>query len=148
MKKQICTKIKDEMRLPVSLGCFCRTRFRHAGLHLYKKRNGPRYIAILCPIKRKIRKEDNNELSEEWNRIMDYVEQHPMINKNTCVADFCAAESSPETSVNLRSKENQFRQALIELIKMGYIMQFEDGSLYASPKQTVSISNKLNAATA
>lgn len=93
-------------------------------------------MALLCPIKRKIRDENNCELSEEWNRIVDYIEQHPMINIKACVADFCANAPHAEDATASKLRENLFKKDLLTLIKAGYIMQFEDGSLYVPPKQT------------
>ncbi|MGX8716609.1 MAG: hypothetical protein ACSW8C_01310 [bacterium] len=130
LREQIYQKIKDELRLPISLGCFCRTRFRHAGFHLYKKRNGFAHTSLLCAIKRKVRSGNVDELSDELARIADYIEKHPMVNLNACMSAFGLISTQPENSSVLK-----FRNDVITLIKSGYITQFENGDLYVSPKQ-------------
>lgn len=130
LKEQIYQKIKDELHSPISLGCFCRTRFRHAGLHLYKKRKGSSYTSFLCSVKRKIRSENDRDLSNELARIADYIEKHPMIDLQTCMDIFCVNPKHPEDPRNLKTKKD-----IIMLIKMGYVTQFENGELYVSPKQ-------------
>ena len=134
LKEQIYQKIKDELRLPISLGCFCRTRFRHAGFHLYKKRNGLTHTSLLCSIKRKVRNENVDELSEELSRIADYIEKHPMTDLRMCMSAFGLVSTQPENSSVLK-----FKNDLITLIKSGYVTQFENGELYVSPKQNVPI---------
>ena len=130
LKGQIYQKIRDELRSPISLGCFCRTRFRHAGFHLYKKRKGPAYTSFLCAIKRKVRTEDNCELSSDLTRIVDYIERHPMLDMQTYLTALQPNTISPEDPQILKLKNN-----LIMLIKTGYVTQFENGTLYVSPKQ-------------
>ena len=142
LKKQIYQKIKDETRLPISLGGFCRTRFRHAGLHLYKKRKGASYTSFLCSIKRKVLNENDNGLSTKLAHIVDYVEQHSMINIKTCIDNFCSAKTPSESHNPSSFKENLFKKELIGLIKTGYITQFEDGSLYVPQKQMVLAKKK------
>lgn len=144
LKKQIYQKIKDETRSPISLGCFCRMRFRHAGLHLYRKKRGNVHVAFLSPIKRKVRTENDNSLSPELARIVDFIEQNPMINIATCVANFCSALLPPESPKSSITQENIFKGNLIRLIKTGYVVQFEDGSLYVSPKHIVSVKKVVN----
>ncbi len=142
LKKQVYQKIEDENRSPISLGCFCRTRFRHAGLHLYKKRKGPSHTSFLCAIKRKVRTEEDFKLSAALTRIIDYIEQHPMINIAACVADLCSSKDQQAPTKASIYKENLLKKDLIKLIKAGYVVQFEDGSLYVTPKQTVSHKEK------
>ena len=132
LKKQIYQKIKDEFRSPISLGCFCRTRFRHAGFHLYRKRKGSSHVTLLCAIKRRVRNENDDCLSAELTHLVDYIEQHPMIDMRTCITDYCSDASHSVPCKPLNVKEN-----LIVLIKAGYVTQFEDGKLYVSPKQSI-----------
>lgn len=131
LKQQIYQKINDEFRSPISLGCFCRTRFRNAGLHIYKKRKGSSCISLLCSIKRKIRNENDRELSDELTRILDYIEIHPMIDLQACIDNFCSDLMQTEGRLKIN-------KAIILLIKAGYITQFENGKLYVSPKQKCS----------
>ena len=138
LREQIYQKIKDENRSPISLGCFCRTRFRHAGLHLYKKRKGSSHTSFLCSVKRKVRTGEDCKLSAALARIVDYIEQHPMINIATCIADICSSSAQQGFIDASIFKENLLKKDLVRLIKAGYVIQFEDGSLYVTPKQTVS----------
>ncbi len=131
LKQQIHQKINDEFRSPISLGCFCRARFRNAGLHIYKKRKGSSSMSLLCSIKRKIRNENDRELSDELTRILDYIEIHPMIDLQACIDNFCSDLMQTEGRLKIN-------KAIVLLIKAGYITQFENGKLYVSPKQKCS----------
>ena len=134
LRAQIEQKIKNERHLPISLGCFCRLRFRQAGLHLYKKRNGQLYTSLVCSVKRKM-VENNPNPSRKFIAILKHVESHPLETLSAFAENFLKEYPEFGNWEDSRSILVLKRDAA-NLVTRGYITQFEDGTLYLPLRPT------------
>ena len=96
----------------------------------------------MCSIKRNVR-DESTCFSPELLSIINCIEAHPCDSlENILRVHFCVP---PNVSVDQRVDFEQiakFKQNLILLVRQGYVTQYEDGTLYISPRQTMA--SKLN----
>ena len=133
--RQVLEKyLASEMKWPINTANYFRGRFHHLGFFIYKK--GKKGISYICHIKRKVR-DKNTQFSESVNALIEVIEKD---NGNLTVSDL------PKVFFNLPNDEvpweslvneqdvKKFKTDLTWLIKEGYITEFEDNSLYISPR--------------
>lgn len=127
-----------EMQLPIRLTNFCRTRLHRIGFHIYRKGNDTKCATYVCSVKRNIR-DENTCFSPELLSIIDCIEAHPCASLDKILKVYFCAQSNMSIDQQVDFEQiAKFKQNLILLVRQGYVTQYEDGTLYISPRQTMA----------
>lgn len=139
--KDLCLLLEHEGKIeqhnPARLSNFCRARFHHMGLHIYRRGRGLKTIVYVCSIKRNVRDEFTH-FAPDLIPIINCIDAHP------CMSLECLMKIYFQDYQKLLGDEKKdqqqierFKQNLILLVRQGYVTQYEDGTLYISPQQTL-----------
>lgn len=138
LKEAIERELQQELQVPVRLGSYCRAFLHHSGFHIYRKGKRNEVITYICSVKRHVR-DEFTFFTEEINRIIRCIEQHPYKTLEELIPCFLKQMGATEEMPGENSPEIMgLKHDLILLIKQGYITQYEDGTLYISPQQTLA----------
>ena len=137
LKQAIEDEIMNEVRVPIKIGYLCSARFRHSGFHVYKKGRDSDKITYVCAIKRRIRDEFTS-FSKELEAVIDCIEDHPRESLQSLVQNYVESIKSDACSGN---EAFEFKRNVLFLVQQGWVTQYEDGSLYVSPRQTFASKN-------
>jgi hypothetical protein len=141
--------VERQRRFPLDTANALRGRLRREGFTIFKK--GSRGVSFVCAVKRRFRV-PGQVFSETITALIDFIEKNPMVHvkdlpKAFLGVDVAAALAaaplpegtpqsqapflalSPEQSEKLRKMSNDLRWLVME----GYVTEFSDGKLFASP---------------
>lgn len=142
LKQAILDEIENEYHVPVKIGYLCSARFRHSGFHVYKKGHDMDKITYVCAIKRRIR-DEYTSFSQRLESIIECIEKHPCESLENLTKYYFGISQKVENWLETINQECyfEFKKNLLFLIQQGWITQYEDGTLYVSPKQTFASKN-------
>lgn len=137
LKKIIQQELEKECKTPMRLSNWCRKRLHNVGFHIYKKGHCQNAVTYVCSIKRRIR-DELTSFSDEMTQIIECIEHHQNLTLNFLMRVFFKVSDSEkdiESCVDPKKIFN-FKRDILLLIRSGYVTQYEDGSIYISPKQS------------
>ena len=132
LREAVLEKMEKIKKNPSEFANSVRTALHHLGLHVYrKKKSGQPVTVYISSIKRHVR-DEYTHFTEPIECLIQCIEDNPYQTVEVIAKAYCLKlKVTP-------SEERSFkiRKDLIWLIEQGYITQYEDGSLYVSPRQT------------
>lgn len=147
IRRSIEFHLETQRRFPLETANHLRGRLRRLKVNVYKMSS--RGISYICAVKRKFRIE-GQILADSVQSLIDYIvnnsrskvsdleESFLGIEKKDTVVDISTSDENKDTESNDLSPEDKvrvhlMRQDLFWLISEGYVVEYEDGNLYASP---------------
>ena len=150
VRRSIEFHLESQRRFPLETANHLRGRLRRLKINVYKK--GSRGISYICAVKRRFQTEGQNfvdsiqalidfivktsrpkvaDLEESFLGIkkMDSGIESPSSNESK-------GEETKELPPEIKEKLHLMRQDLFWLIAEGYVVEYEDGSLYTSPPRS------------
>lgn len=142
LKQAIFDEIENEMHVPTKISYLCSARFRHAGFHVYRKGRDADKVTYVCAIKRRIRDEFTS-FSKPLESIIDCIATHRCESLENLAKHYFGIPMDKANWVGIIGQERffDFKKNLLFLIQQGWITQYENGSLYVSPRQTFASKN-------
>jgi hypothetical protein len=138
-------ELERQRRFPLDTANALRGRLRREHFTIFKK--GAKGVSYVCAVKRKFRV-PGQTFSENIGALISFVEGHPMIKAGELLRQFLgqmppadsasqapggAQAAAPELSPEQREKGMRVQADLLWLVREGYVTEFIDGSLFASP---------------
>jgi hypothetical protein len=141
IRRAIEGEYERQSRFPLDTANALRGRLRREHFTIFKK--GAKGVSYVCAVKRKFRV-PGQTFSESIGGLISFVEGHPMVKAGELLRQYLglpSADAAPadgsiqSTELAPEQKERLLRcQADIQwLVREGYVTEFIDGSLYASP---------------
>jgi hypothetical protein len=135
-------ELERQRRFPLDTANALRGRLRREHFTIFKK--GAKGVSYVCAVKRKFRV-PGQTFSENIGSLIAFVEERPMVKAGELLRQFLglpplapqapgtAPAPAPELTAEQREKMMRVQADLLWLIREGYVTEFIDGSLYASP---------------
>lgn len=136
LKNLVQQELEREYKTHSRMASWCRRRMHKADFHIYRKDKYRNNIVYVCSIKRRIR-DESTQFSDEIKKIIDAIEKHQNSSMDRLMRFFfniSDKEKTVETYVEAEKISN-FKRNLLLLIRKGYVSQYENGTIYISPKQ-------------
>ncbi len=142
IRRAIEGELERQRRFPLDTANALRGRLRREHFTIFKK--GAKGVSYVCAVKRKFRV-PGQTFSENIGALIAHVEEHPMIKAGEllrqilglpAIAEAVPGEApvpAPELTAEQREKKLRVQADLLWLVREGYVTEFIDGSLYASP---------------
>ncbi len=136
LKNLIQQELEKEYKTHSRMASWCRKRMHKAGFHIYRKGKHKNTILYICAIKRRIR-DEQTQFSGEIKQIIDFIEKNQNSSVDRLIRSFFNISDKEKTVENCVNAEKifKFKRNLFLLIREGYITQYENGTIYISPKQ-------------
>jgi len=159
IRRSIEAVLEQQRRFPLDTANHLRSRLRKMKFHIYKK--GPKGISYVCAAKRKFR-DPSMPLAEGAEKLIRFIEENPYIKAGELPSSFLGLEKSPvnedsskdessskaDTDKSSSGEEKKatplaypntpelrrLNQDLRWLVSEGYVTEYGDGRLYASPE--------------
>ncbi len=144
LKNLIQQEVERECKTPYRIANWCRKRMHSAGFHIYRKGKYKNSTTYVCSVKRHIR-DELTQFSDEMNQIIDFIEKNQNLPFNLLIKGYFKISDSQGSIEQYVEAEKilNFKRNLLLLIREGYVTQYEDSTIYISPKQSyASIQNK------
>lgn len=120
-----------EVRNMRRLGNNCRICMYRAGIHFYKRAKSLGCHVYVCAVKRNVRDEFTS-LPDDLTAIIECIAAHPLIKFDDLLKQVSTMEPWADAPIDVLV----FKQKVIQLVRQGFVTQYENGLLYVSPKQT------------
>lgn len=150
IRRSIEFHLEAQRRFPLETANHLRGRLRRLKINVYKK--GSRGISYICAIKRNFQIEGQN-FADSIQTLINFIVKTPHVKISDLEGSFLQINKRELTnqdsqnderihseSVDLPSEVKKrlhlMRQDLFWLISEGYVVEYEDGSLYASPPRS------------
>jgi len=141
IRRAVEGEYERQTRFPLDTANALRGRLRREHFTIFKK--GAKGVSYVCAVKRKFRV-PGQTFSESIGGIISFVETHPMVKAGELLRQYlgiaspgesgpAAAAAVPELTAEQREKMLRVQADLVWLVREGYVTEFIDGSLYASP---------------
>jgi hypothetical protein len=145
IRRAVEGELERQRRFPLDTANALRGRLRREHFTIFKK--GAKGVSYVCAVKRKFRV-PGQSFSENIGALISYVEGNPMVKAGDLLRQFLglppAVDSAPpaqadapappqELTAEQREKRLRVQADLLWLVREGYVTEFIDGSLYASP---------------
>lgn len=136
LKNLIQQELKREYKTHSRMASWCRIRMHKAGFHIYRKGKYKNAVLYVCSIKRRIR-DELTQFSDEITQIIDLIEANQNTSLDHLMRSFFNIfdKEKPLESCVEAEKISRFKRNLLLLIREGYVTQYENGTIYISPKQ-------------
>ena len=136
LKHLVQQELEREHKSCSRMASWCRRCMHKAGFHIYRKGKYKNTILYVCPIKRRIR-DESTQFTDEIKQIVDFVEKNQNLSLDLLMRKFFNISNEEKTVEDCLDIEkiSKFKRNLLLLIREGYITQYEDGTIYISPKQ-------------
>jgi hypothetical protein len=141
IRRAIEGALERQRRFPLETANALRGRLRREGFTIFKK--GSKGISYVCAVRRKFRV-PGQVFADHIGALISFIEQHPMIKIGELAEKFLGLGAAPATApvpdqapVPL-SQEDQLRLGRLHgdvrwLVSEGYVLEFMDGRLFATP---------------
>jgi hypothetical protein len=135
-------ELERQRRFPLDTANALRGRLRREHFTIFKK--GAKGVSYVCAVKRKFRV-PGQTFSENIGSLIAFVEERPMVKAGELLRQFLGLSPSgtqapgdapapaQELTAEQREKMMRVQADLLWLVREGYVTEFIDGSLYASP---------------
>ncbi len=126
--------LERQRRFPLETANALRGRLRREHFTIFKK--GTKGISYVCAVKRKFRV-PGQVFSENIGALISFIEAHPLVKAGELASGFLRISGDNPEAVQLaaeqREKIARLQGDLVWLVREGYVTEFIDGGLYASP---------------
>jgi hypothetical protein len=133
--------LERQRKFPLDTANALRGRLRREHFTIFKK--GSKGVSYVCAVKRKFRV-PGQTFADSIGALISFVEAHPMIRASELPSKFLAiaaaaapVEGTPPADVMIspedRAKIGRLQGDLMWLVREGYVTEFIDGRLFASP---------------
>ncbi len=160
VRRSIEFHLESQRRFPLESANHLRGRLRRLKINVYKK--GSHGISYICAVKRRFQLEGQN-FADSVQALIDFIvktsrpkvadieESFLGIKKmesgtESPSSNESKGEESKELPPEIKEKLHLMRQDLFWLIAEGYVVEYEDGSLYASPPRSKAKDSPLSMA--
>ena len=150
VRRSVEFHLESQRRFPLETANHLRGRLRRLKINVYKK--GSRGISYICAVKRRFQMEGQN-LADSVQALIDFIVKTSRPKVTDLEESFLGIKKmdsstespssnesksgeSKELSPKIKEKLHFMRQDLFWLIAEGYVVEYEDGSLYASPPRS------------
>lgn len=150
VRRSIEFHLETQRRFPLETANHLRGRLRRLKINVYKK--GSRGISYICAVKRRFQM-DGQIFADSIQALIDFIAKTSRPKISDLEESFLGikkTDSSTESPSSKESKDGEskelppevkeklhlMRQDLFWLIAEGYVVEYEDGSLYASPPRS------------
>jgi hypothetical protein len=142
VRRAIEGEYERQTRFPLDTANALRGRLRREHFTIFKK--GAKGVSYVCAVKRKFRV-PGQTFSESIGNLISFVEAHPMIRAGELLRQYLGlppsgdrgaaegTEAAQELTAEQREKMLRVQADVLWLVREGYVTEFIDGSLYASP---------------
>lgn len=150
VRRSVEFHLESQRRFPLETANHLRGRLRRLKINVYKK--GSRGISYICAVKRRFQMEGQNFAhsvqalinfiaKKSRPKVADLEESFLGIKKMDSSTESCSSNESKggqskELPPIIKEKLHLMRQDLFWLIAEGYVVEYEDGSFYASPPRS------------
>jgi len=152
VRRSIEFHLESQRRFPLETANHLRGRLRRLKINVYKK--GSRGISYICAVKRRFQSEGQN-FGDSIQALIDFIAKTSRPKVSDLEESFLGikkTDSSTESPSSIESKDEEskelrpevkeklhlMRQDLFWLIAEGYVVEYEDGSLYATPPRSLA----------
>jgi hypothetical protein len=140
IRRAIEGEYERQSRFPLDTANALRGRLRREHFTIFKK--GAKGVSYVCAVKRKFRV-PGQTFSESIGGLISFVETHAMIKAGELPAQYLGlpapaapvegAAPTQDLTPEQRDRKRRVEADILWLVREGYVTEFIDGSLYASP---------------
>jgi len=150
IRRSIEGALERQRRFPLDTANALRGRLRREHFTIFKK--GSKGISYVCAVKRKFRV-PGQTFADSIGALISFIEKHPMVKAGDLAKRYLGiTETTPDSvpsndgtptpsrllSMEEREKIARLQGDLLWLVREGYVTEFIDGGLYASPPMVES----------
>jgi len=144
IRRSLEALLEQQKRFPLDTANHLRGRLRRLNFAVYKK--GSKGVSYICAVKRNFREPDQI-FSESVQQLIDFIEEHENFQAAHLPKEYLGLNvETPEAESALKDDERaslaQLRTDLRWLVHEGYVIEYSDGRLYASPRKDVPKAQK------
>ncbi|HCJ12227.1 MAG TPA: hypothetical protein DHV51_03940 [Opitutae bacterium] len=124
--------LEKQRTFPLETANNLRGRLRRLNFNIYKR--GNKGTSFVCMVKRKFRTE-NSIFAEGIQALIDFVEKHPKMPVNDLPKAYLGLQQEEGVALN-PEQANALKQLHIDLkwlVHEGFVVEFENGTLFAAP---------------